>query len=117
MSIITKFFYNEFLLVQYFCVSEVTGPEETPLPTLYVLLLDASLQANEDMSVIYYPLSKRDDQLCHMETICIFWSPAKLVQMLAPSLMCCVNMGTLYLRKPPSQQTAYVSVCFQGEAN
>lgn len=77
MSIITKYFITEFLLVQYFCVSEATGPEETSLPTLYVLLLDASLQANEDM-FIYYPLSKRDDQLCHMETICIFWSPAKL---------------------------------------
>lgn len=55
MSVITEFFIAEFLLVQYFCVNEATGPKETSLPTLYMLLLDIYLQANEDIFVIIIP--------------------------------------------------------------
>lgn len=32
-------------------------------------LLGADLQANEDMSVIHYPVSEWADQLYHMETM------------------------------------------------
>ena len=80
MSIIT-----EFLLVQYFCVNEAAGTEETSLSTPYVPLLDAYLQADEDVFVVYYPLSRWGDQLCRMETVSVLWSQAILVQMLALS--------------------------------
>lgn len=77
-------------------------------------LCTSCLQANEDASVICYPLSKRGDKLCHMKTTCIFWSRAKLVQTLVLSLM---NTGTSYPHRPRLQQTAYISVHLQGEAN
>lgn len=59
----------EFLLIQYFCGNEAAGPKATSLWTLYMLLLGTDLEANEDMFVVYYPLSKQGDQLYHMETI------------------------------------------------
>lgn len=110
MSIIT-----EFLLIQDFCGNEAAGPEGTSLWALYMLLLGACREAKEDTFVVYYSLSKWGDQFYHMKTISVFGSQAEMVQILALSFTCYVNVGTFYLYRSRFQQTANTSAYLQGE--
>lgn len=87
-------------------------PRETSSSGPSVLLRGARLQANEDVFVIYYPLSRWGDQLCRMETIWQNWNNTSSNAVFVTHLLqeCGHILPTQF------QQTEYISVCLQRQA-